>query len=85
MLPSRRQNAGQKIGNRAFENVAQFNYLGTRVTNQNLIHEEMKRRLNSGDACYHSVQNILSSRLVPINVKIRTHKTIILPCRFVWV
>jgi hypothetical protein len=38
------------------ENVAQSGYLGTSITNQNLIQEEIKRRLNSGNACYHSVQ-----------------------------
>jgi hypothetical protein len=31
--------------------------LGTTITNENLIQEEIKRRLNSGNACYHSVQN----------------------------
>jgi hypothetical protein len=76
MLLSRHQNAGQnrniKIGDRSFENVAQFKYLGTTVTNKNLIQEEIKRRLNSGNACYHSVQNPLSSRLLSKNVKIRT-------------
>jgi hypothetical protein len=55
MLLSRHQNAGQnydiKIGNRCFENV-QFRYLGMTITNQNLIQEEIKRRLNSGNACY---------------------------------
>jgi hypothetical protein len=47
-----------------FENVSQFRYLGMTVTNQNLIQEEIKRRLNSGCACYHSVQNLLSSHLL---------------------
>jgi hypothetical protein len=83
MLVSRDQNAGQnreiKIGNRSFENVSQFRYLGTTVTNQNLIQEEIKRRLNSGIACYHSVQNLLSSHLLSKNVKVRIYKTIILP------
>jgi hypothetical protein len=68
MLVSRDQNAGQnreiKIRNRSFENVSQFKYLETTVTNQNLIQEDIKRRLNSGNACYHSVQNLLSSRLL---------------------
>jgi hypothetical protein len=44
-----------------------------------LIQEEIKRRLNSGNACYHSVQNLLSSRLLSKNVKVRIYRTIILP------
>jgi hypothetical protein len=44
-----------------------------------LIEEEIKRRLNSGNACYHSVQNLLSSHLLSKNFKIRIHKIIILP------
>jgi hypothetical protein len=72
MLLARHQNVGQnhniKIGDRSLENVAQFKYLGTTVTNQNLIGEEIKRRLNSGNACYHSVHNLLSSRLLCKNV-----------------
>jgi hypothetical protein len=55
-----------------------FKYLGTTVTNQNLIQEEIKRRLNSGNASYHSVQNLLSSHLLSKNLKIRIYKTIIL-------
>jgi hypothetical protein len=53
-----------------------FFYLGTTVMNQNLIQEEIKRRLNSDNACYHSVQNLLSSRLVSKNVKMRICKTV---------
>jgi hypothetical protein len=82
MLLSRNQNAGQNhninIGDRSFDNVAQFKYLGTTVTNQNLIQKEIKSRLNSGNAYYHSVQKLLSSRLLSKNVKIRIYKTIIL-------
>jgi ribosomal protein S2 len=72
MLLSRHQNAEQsydiKIANRCLENVAKFRYLGTTITNQNLIQEEIKRRLNSGNACYHLVQNPLSSRLPSKNL-----------------
>jgi hypothetical protein len=56
MLLSRHQNAGQnrdiKIGDRSFENVSQFRYLRTTVTNENLMAKESKSRLNSGNACY---------------------------------
>jgi hypothetical protein len=55
MLLFRHQNHDIKIFNRCFEYVAELKYLGTRVTNQNLIQEESKRRLNSRNACYHSV------------------------------
>jgi hypothetical protein len=78
MLVSHNQNAAQNwdiiIGNRSFENISQFKYLGTAVTNENLIQEEIKRRLNSGNACY-----LLSSHLLSKNVKVRIYKTIILP------
>jgi hypothetical protein len=53
--------------------MSQFKYLGMTVTNQNLIQEEIKRRLNSGNACYHSVQNLLSSSLLTKNVKVRIY------------
>jgi hypothetical protein len=53
MLVSRCQKAGQsiKIANRSFDDVANFKYLGTTLTDQNCIHEETKSRLNSGNAC----------------------------------
>jgi hypothetical protein len=83
MLLSRHQNVGQnrdvKIAKSSFENVSQFKYLGTTVTNQNFIQDYIKRILNSGNACYHSVQNLLSSRLLSKNLKIIIYKTIILP------
>jgi hypothetical protein len=60
-----------KIAEICLENVAQFKYLGTRVTNKNLVQEEIKRRLNSGNVCNHSVQDLLSSRLLPKNIKIK--------------
>jgi hypothetical protein len=83
MLLSRHQNVGEnhdlKISNRGFENVAQFRYLGMTITNQHLIQEEIKRRLNSFNACYHSVQKRFSSRLLSKIIKIRVYKTVILP------
>jgi hypothetical protein len=61
MLMSRSQNIGQKhsvkIGNGFFEDVAKFKYLRTTLTDQNCMHEEIKSRPNSGNACYHSVQS----------------------------
>jgi hypothetical protein len=49
------------------------------LTNQNDIRDEIKSRLNSGNACYYSVQNLLSSRLISKNLKIKIYKTAILP------
>jgi hypothetical protein len=78
MLLSSHQNVGRKrnikIANRSFGNVSQFRYFGTTVTNKNFIQEEIKRRLNSGNACYHSGQNLLSFRLLSKNLKIRIYK-----------
>ena len=60
----------------------QFKYLGTNLTNQNSIQEEIKSRLKSGNVCYHSVQNILSSSLLSKNFKIEICRTIILSVVF---
>jgi hypothetical protein len=58
------QNQNIRIANELFEKVAKFKYLGTTLTSWNDIHDEIKSRLNSGNACYYSVQNLLSSRLI---------------------
>jgi len=68
-----------KIDNISIEGVKEFRYLGTTLKNQNSIQEEIKSSLNSGNACYYSMQNLLSSSLLPKNLKIKTHRTIILP------
>jgi UDP-galactopyranose mutase len=68
-----------KIDNGSFERVEEFRHLGTTLTNQNSIKKETKSRLKSGNACYHSVQNILSSSLVSKNLKIEIYRTIISP------
>ena len=83
---SRDQNAGRihsvRIDNSTFERVEEFKHLGTTLTNQNSITEEIKSRLSSGGACCHSVQNLLSSRLLSKNLKIKIYRTIILPVVF---
>jgi hypothetical protein len=83
MVMSRDQNAGQneyiQIGNKSFETVKQFKYLEIILTNQNFIHEEIKSRLKSGNACYHSAQNLSSFSLLSKNVKIKIYRIIILP------
>jgi hypothetical protein len=58
----------------SFENGAQFRFLRATVSDQNLIQDEIKRGLNSGNACYHSILN-LSSSLLSKTVKIRIYRT----------
>jgi len=88
MVMSRDQNAGGlhsvRIDNSTFESVEEFKYLGKTLTNQNSIAEEIKSKLKSRNACYHSVQNLLCSRLLSKNLKIKIYGTIILQV-FVWV
>jgi len=67
-----------KTENRSFEKVEEFIYLGTALINQNSIQEEIKSRLRLGNACYHSVQNLLSSSLLSKNLKIKIYRSIIL-------
>jgi len=77
------QNAGQnyniKIDNKSFKRVEQVKYLGTILTYQNSIQEEIRSRLKVGNACYHSVQNLLSSSLLSKNINITIYGTVILP------
>ena len=73
MVMSRDQNAGRshnmKTDYRSFEMVEEFKYLGKTFTNQSSIQKEIKSRLKSGNACYHSVQNLLSSSLPSKQIK----------------
>jgi len=72
---TRDQNAGRshsaRTDNSSFEMVDQFQYLGKTLTNQNYIQEEIKSILKSGNACYHSMQNLLSSSLLSENLRLR--------------
>ena len=83
MVMYRDQNAGRiqsvRIDNSTFEMVEGFKYLGTTLTNQNWIAKEIKSRWRSGNACYHSVQKLLSSRLLSKNLKIKIYRNIIFP------
>ena len=73
MVMSRDQNAGwshsMKTDDSSFERVEEFQYFGTTLTSLNSIQEEIKSRLKLGNACYHSVQNLLSSCLLSKNFK----------------
>jgi len=86
MVMSRDQNARRiqsvRTDNSTFERVEAFKYLETILKNQNSIGEEIKSRLKSGNASYHSVQNLLSSRLLSKNLKIKRYRSIILPFFF---
>jgi hypothetical protein len=84
MAMFRDQNAGSsqniKIDNSSFESVEEFKYMGTNLKNHIYIQEEIKSRLKSGNACYHAVQNLLSSILLSKNIKNYNFA-----CCFVWV
>jgi hypothetical protein len=72
----------ETIENLPFENVAKFvncGNRGTALTAKNCMHEEIRSRQNSENACYHSVHSLLSSRLLSTNVKVKMYKTVILP------
>jgi hypothetical protein len=83
MLMSCSQKIGQKhsikVADRSVEDVARFKYLGATLTDQNCMHEEIKSRLNLGNACYYSVQSLLSSHLLSRNLKVKICKMIVLP------
>ena len=82
MVMPREERAGlchtMKVDNSSIERVEEFKYLGTTLTNKNSIQKEIKSRLKLGSACYHSVQNRLSSSLLSKNLQITIHRTIIL-------
>ena len=77
MVMCRDQNAGRidsvRMDNSTFERVEEFKYLGTTLTDQNSIAGEIKSRLRSGNACYHSVQKRLSSSMLPNIKKIKIY------------
>ena len=68
-----------KTDNSSFERVEELKYLGTTFTKQHFVQEEIKSRLKSGNACYHLVQNLLSSSLLSKIIKIKIHRIVILP------
>ena len=73
------QNYNIKTDNKSCTRVEQFKYLGTTLTYQNSIQEEIKSRVKSGNACYHSVLNLLSYSLLSKNIYIMIYRTVILP------
>ena len=89
MVMSREQTAGlshtTEVDNSSIERVEEFKYLGTTLTNQNSIQEEIKSRLKLGNACYHSVQKLLSSSLLSKNLKMKIYKNYNFALCFIWV
>ena len=67
------------IKNEIIEKVNKFKYLGAYVTSKNEVTEEIKSRLASGNACFYSVQKLLTSRLISRKLKLKIYRTVILP------
>jgi len=86
MVMSRDQNVGRNnnlmIDKSSFGRMEELKYLGTTSTNQYCIQENIKSRLKSGNACCHSVQNLLSFSLLSKNLKMKIYRTMILPVVF---
>jgi len=90
MVVSRDQNVGKnhnvKRVNKFFERARDFEYLEKTLSHRNSIQEGIKSILNSRNACYLSGQDVFSSSLLYKNLKIKIHRTAILPVFFfVWV
>ena len=87
MVMSRDQKAGRshnmKTDNSSSERVEEFRFLGKTLKDQNSFQEEIKSRSKSGNACYHSVQNLLSSSLLSENMKIKDIQDYNFVCCFV--
>ena len=67
------------MDNNSIESVEEFKYLGTTLTNQNSIQEEIKSRLKLWNACYYSAQKLFSSSLLSKTLKIKIYNTTIMP------
>ena len=78
-LKGERRSHNIRTDNRSFERVEEFKYSGTTLKDQHSVHDKIKSRLKSRNACYHSVQKCLSSRLLSQNIKIKIYRTTNLP------
>jgi hypothetical protein len=88
MVMSQDQNAGRshniKIDNSSFERVEQLKYLGTSLTHQYSIQEEIRSSLKSGNASYHLVQKLVCSSFLSKNIKIKIYRNISLSLVVYW-
>ena len=76
--PARKKNHNMKVGNKSYEGVEEFEYLGTIITNQFSIREEINR-LKSGNTFYQAVRNLLSSSLLFKNIKFKIYRIVVVP------
>jgi hypothetical protein len=68
-----------KIDNFAFENVENFNYLGSLLNADNKINIEIAERTVKGNKAYYGNAKLIKSKFLKKNTKMKIYKTIIRP------
>ena len=63
----------------SFERVNQFKYLGSILTDDNNISEEVRSRVTSGNKCFFALSNVFKSKIINRKLKITAFNTILKP------
>lgn len=67
------------VGGNKIEGVNAFRYLGSNLNSLNVMEEEIKARLTSGNRCFYACKRLLASKLLTLKSKLTIYKTLIRP------